>query len=212
MINDYWTRAEFPHDLVPGHRRRSASPACSTTARAVPAAAACSTAWSRWSWPASTRRCRRSWACTAGWRWARSTCAAPTSSGALAARDGADGADRRLRADRARRRLGDRRRAGHHAPAATATSGCSTARRSGSATPSFADLVVIWARDEDDEQVKGFVVEKGTEGMTFDKQQDKIALRVVQNAEIHLRRRTRARGEPAAERRARSATPPRCCR
>ncbi len=50
----------------------------------------------------------------------------------------------------------------------------------------FADLVVIWARDEDDGQVKGFVVEKGTDGMTFDKQEDKIALRVVQNAEIHL--------------------------
>ncbi|MCW2759264.1 MAG: mmgC 12 [Nocardioidaceae bacterium] len=50
----------------------------------------------------------------------------------------------------------------------------------------FADLVVIWARDEDDQQVKGFVVEKGTEGMTFTKQEDKIALRVVQNAEIHL--------------------------
>ncbi len=51
----------------------------------------------------------------------------------------------------------------------------------------FADLVVIWARAEDDGEVKGFVVEKGTEGMTFDKQEDKIALRVVQNAEIHLR-------------------------
>lgn len=50
----------------------------------------------------------------------------------------------------------------------------------------FADLVIIWARDEADEQVKGFVVEKGTDGMTFDKQEDKIALRVVQNATIHL--------------------------
>ncbi|RYB94444.1 acyl-CoA dehydrogenase [Nocardioides oleivorans] len=50
----------------------------------------------------------------------------------------------------------------------------------------FADLVVIWARDEADGQVKGFVVEKDAEGMTFDKQEDKIALRVVQNAEIHL--------------------------
>ncbi|SEB78249.1 glutaryl-CoA dehydrogenase [Nocardioides exalbidus] len=50
----------------------------------------------------------------------------------------------------------------------------------------FADLVVIWARDEADGQVKGFVVEKDTNGMTFDKQEDKIALRVVQNAEIHL--------------------------
>ena len=52
---------------------------------------------------------------------------------------------------------------------------------------SFADLVVIWARDVEDDQVKGFVVEQGTEGMTFDVQRDKIALRVVQNAEIHLR-------------------------
>ena len=51
---------------------------------------------------------------------------------------------------------------------------------------SFADLVVIWARDQADAQVKGFVVEKGTEGMTFDVTQDKIALRVVQNAEVHL--------------------------
>ena len=51
---------------------------------------------------------------------------------------------------------------------------------------SFADLVIIWARDTEDGQVKGFVVEKGTEGMTFDLQRDKIALRVVQNATIRL--------------------------
>ena len=50
----------------------------------------------------------------------------------------------------------------------------------------FADLVIIWARDEDDNQVKGFVVEKGSEGMTFEKQEGKIALRVVQNAHIYL--------------------------
>ena len=51
----------------------------------------------------------------------------------------------------------------------------------------FADLVVIWARDVEDGQVKGFVVEQGTDGMTFDVQRDKIALRVVQNSEVHLR-------------------------
>src|ERR1700712_1363892 len=44
---------------------------------------------------------------------------------------------------------------------------------------SFADLVIIWARDVDDDEVKGFVVEKDTDGMTFDVQRDKIALRVV---------------------------------
>jgi glutaryl-CoA dehydrogenase len=51
----------------------------------------------------------------------------------------------------------------------------------------FADLVVLWARDVEDGQVKGFVVERDAEGMTFELQKDKIALRVVQNATIHLR-------------------------
>ncbi|WP_460808980.1 acyl-CoA dehydrogenase family protein [Nocardioides salsibiostraticola] len=51
---------------------------------------------------------------------------------------------------------------------------------------SFADLVIIWARDEDDGQVKGFVVEQPSQGMVCEVQQDKIALRVVQNAEITL--------------------------
>jgi glutaryl-CoA dehydrogenase len=50
----------------------------------------------------------------------------------------------------------------------------------------FADLVVIWARDIADDQVKGFVVEKGTPGFTTEKLEDKIALRVVQNAHITL--------------------------
>jgi glutaryl-CoA dehydrogenase len=50
----------------------------------------------------------------------------------------------------------------------------------------FADLVVVWARDVADAEVKGFVVEKGTPGMTFDVQHDKIALRIVENAEVHL--------------------------
>jgi glutaryl-CoA dehydrogenase len=51
---------------------------------------------------------------------------------------------------------------------------------------SFADLTVIWARDTDDGQVKGFVVEAGTAGFTTRDLEDKIALRVVQNALITL--------------------------
>jgi glutaryl-CoA dehydrogenase len=51
----------------------------------------------------------------------------------------------------------------------------------------FADVTVIWARDEADNQVKGFLVEKGTPGFTAEKMQDKMALRVVQNALITLR-------------------------
>jgi glutaryl-CoA dehydrogenase len=50
----------------------------------------------------------------------------------------------------------------------------------------FADYIVIWARDVSDGQVKGFVVEKGTPGLSTTKMHDKIALRVVQNAEITL--------------------------
>ena len=51
---------------------------------------------------------------------------------------------------------------------------------------SFADLTVIWARDVDDGQVKGFVVEAGTPGFSTEDLEDKIALRVVQNALITL--------------------------
>src|SRR5215470_9797727 len=50
----------------------------------------------------------------------------------------------------------------------------------------FADYIIIWARDEEDNQVKGFVVEKGTPGLATAKMRDKIALRVVQNAHITL--------------------------
>jgi glutaryl-CoA dehydrogenase len=51
----------------------------------------------------------------------------------------------------------------------------------------FADLVIIWARDlDDDGKVKGFVVEKGTPGFTATKIEGKVALRIVQNADITL--------------------------
>lgn len=49
-----------------------------------------------------------------------------------------------------------------------------------------ADLVVVWARDAEDGQVKGFVVEKGTPGFRASKIEHKIALRTVQNADILL--------------------------
>jgi glutaryl-CoA dehydrogenase len=72
-----------------------------------------------------------------------------------------------------------------------------TARRDGDAwvldgekkwigNASFADLVIIWAKDEDSDEVLGFVVEKGTPGFTAVDIEDKIALRAVQNALITL--------------------------
>jgi glutaryl-CoA dehydrogenase len=50
----------------------------------------------------------------------------------------------------------------------------------------FADVTVIWARDVEDGNVKGFLVEKDTPGFTTEKMEHKIALRVVQNAIITL--------------------------
>jgi glutaryl-CoA dehydrogenase len=50
----------------------------------------------------------------------------------------------------------------------------------------FADVVVIWAKDEADNQVKGFLVTSDTPGFTATKIEDKIALRSVQNADITL--------------------------
>ncbi|MBV9140165.1 MAG: acyl-CoA dehydrogenase family protein [Pseudonocardiales bacterium] len=50
----------------------------------------------------------------------------------------------------------------------------------------FADLVVVWARDVETHQVLGFVVEKDTPGFTATKIENKIALRIVQNADIVL--------------------------
>jgi glutaryl-CoA dehydrogenase len=50
----------------------------------------------------------------------------------------------------------------------------------------FSDVTVIWARDLVDNQVKGFLVEKGTPGFKPEKIKHKMALRVVQNALITL--------------------------
>jgi glutaryl-CoA dehydrogenase len=48
----------------------------------------------------------------------------------------------------------------------------------------FADHVVVFARDVADDQVKTFVVDKGTPGFTATKIEDKFALRTVQNADL----------------------------
>ncbi|TKC56578.1 acyl-CoA dehydrogenase [Pedobacter hiemivivus] len=50
----------------------------------------------------------------------------------------------------------------------------------------FSDVTIIWARDVDDNQVKGFLVRKGTTGFAVEKMQDKMALRIVQNGLITL--------------------------
>ncbi|MDO8968485.1 glutaryl-CoA dehydrogenase [Algoriphagus alkaliphilus] len=50
----------------------------------------------------------------------------------------------------------------------------------------FSDITIIWARDLDDNQVKGFIVRKENPGFSAEKMEDKMALRTVQNALITL--------------------------
>tara|TARA_R110002049_G_scaffold308754_1_gene513864 strand:- start:1541 stop:2902 length:1362 start_codon:yes stop_codon:yes gene_type:complete len=50
----------------------------------------------------------------------------------------------------------------------------------------FADVIIIWARDIDDNQAKGFLVRKGNPGYKADKIENKMALRTVQNALITI--------------------------
>ncbi|MHA7609792.1 acyl-CoA dehydrogenase family protein [Elizabethkingia meningoseptica] len=51
----------------------------------------------------------------------------------------------------------------------------------------FADVTIIWARDLDDGEVKGFIVEKGNPGFSVEKIKGKMALRIVQNGLITLK-------------------------
>ncbi len=50
----------------------------------------------------------------------------------------------------------------------------------------FADLIIIWARDEADGQVKGFVVEKGAPGYSTELITGKMGKRAVWQANIYL--------------------------
>ncbi|MGI8530935.1 MAG: acyl-CoA dehydrogenase family protein [Geodermatophilaceae bacterium] len=50
----------------------------------------------------------------------------------------------------------------------------------------IADVIVVWARDTDDRQVKGFLVEKGTPGLDARVMTGKGSLRAVWQAEIQL--------------------------
>lgn len=50
----------------------------------------------------------------------------------------------------------------------------------------WGDITIIWARDVEDGQVKGFIVENHSEGFAVEKIRHKMALRVVQNGLITL--------------------------
>jgi glutaryl-CoA dehydrogenase len=50
----------------------------------------------------------------------------------------------------------------------------------------FSDITIVWAKDEGDGQVKGFIVPTGTPGYRATKIEGKQAMRAVQNADIEL--------------------------
>ncbi|MET4782141.1 acyl-CoA dehydrogenase family protein [Glaciihabitans sp. UYNi722] len=51
---------------------------------------------------------------------------------------------------------------------------------------SISDVTIIWARDAEDNQVKGFIVPTSTPGYSATRIENKQALRIVQNADIVL--------------------------
>lgn len=51
---------------------------------------------------------------------------------------------------------------------------------------SWADIYIIWATHSVTGKTQGFIVEKGTKGLSAKKMEYKIALRMVQNADIYL--------------------------
>jgi glutaryl-CoA dehydrogenase len=50
----------------------------------------------------------------------------------------------------------------------------------------FSDITIVWAKDEADGQVKGFIVPTSTPGYAATKIEGKVSLRMVQNADITL--------------------------
>lgn len=50
----------------------------------------------------------------------------------------------------------------------------------------FSDMTIIWARDLDDGEVKGFIVRKDNPGFSVEKIKGKMALRIVQNGLITM--------------------------
>src|SRR5216683_3572907 len=104
---------------------------------------------------------------------------------AVAASHGSLGEDRGLWVDRARGWLRNLGWSHHHRPARRGYLDSERAEKM-DRQRYLSDVTVIWARDLEDNQVKGFLVEKGTPGFKPEKLKNKIALRVVQNALITL--------------------------
>ena len=202
IADQAWASTEFPYDLIPGFAELDSSASGGSGPTGPPTRKLLTSFDLAWSSRGSTRRWRRSSGCTAGSRSPRiDLCGSDEQKERWLPGDAPDGEDRRVR------------RSPSPTAGPTSPAGWRPPRRRegdewvldgekrwiGNGT--FADLVVVWARDvADDGEVKGFVVEKGTPGFTATKMEGKLALRTVQNADLCLHRRPGARGEPAAAR------------
>jgi alkylation response protein AidB-like acyl-CoA dehydrogenase len=74
---------------------------------------------------------------------------------------------------------------------------------------SIADVVVVWARSDEDGQVKGFLVETDTPGFEAETMSGKGAARAIWQAEIELDG-ARVPDRPGCRGRTRSRMPARC--
>ena len=186
VINDYWTRATFPHDLVPGMAELGIAglaydgPGCPHRGALVDGMVAMELA-----------RVDPSMATFMGVHGGLAM-------GSIHVGGSDEQRERWLPAMARLELIGAFGLTEPEVGSAISQGMTTTARRDGDAwvlngekkwigNADFADLIIVWARDEDDKQVKGFVVEKGTQGVECHVQRDKIALRAVQNSEIHLR-------------------------
>ncbi|CAN6459274.1 unnamed protein product [Victoria cruziana] len=52
----------------------------------------------------------------------------------------------------------------------------------------FADILVVFARNTSTDMINGFIVKKGSPGLKATKIENKIGLRMVQNGDVHFRR------------------------
>ena len=114
IVDDYWARAEFPHELIPASPN-STSWASRSTWTTVRPGVGCCPASSGWSWRASTPAFASFYGVHSG--LAMGTihhCGSDEQRAPVAAADAPAGEDRRVRADRAARRFGRRRRARDH--------------------------------------------------------------------------------------------------
>jgi hypothetical protein len=185
VVDDYWARAEFPHELVKGFAKLGlldwADPDSSE-----PAPSNLMTGITSMEMAHADPSLRCSSGCTTG-----------LAMGSIRSFGSEEQQRRWLPAMSRFEKIGAFALTEPHGGSDVAGGMETTARRDGDewvingakrwiGNATFADLVVVWARDVETNRVLGFVVEKGTPGFTATKIEKKMALRIVQNADIVL--------------------------